>query len=422
MLGVVKDSFYNVDWEKKAYERAEQLAEKDKQMLLSIFKNKTQNGNSARDLEKTARDIINFKRKFLPKKPLSEATFEELKESFGALFASTSSYHTIKDYRKHLLQFFKELRGKKYNPLDYDFMRGNDKIMKAKKSRVANSKQVLTQEEIETLINECGSLRDKAYIMASFDTMSRVGALVRVKIKDVIFKGKDIWLNLEKTKEEEAFKVGLTFSQPYVRKWLAVHPNHKPEQYLFCAKRRENGKTGYGIWRYSAISYTLKELIRKTGIKKPIHTHIFRGSGSTFWKSIGATDQTIENRGGWARGSKALRETYFVFEKEESHDSAKALLTGQKAPQEVPRFTPTLCVMCNWQNEAGAEYCFNCHHQLALKEVAKEANLITILQAELEKTRKQQEIAQNKFAELEKIVKASTKQDLDKVMKKRKRN
>jgi len=395
------DTFYRKDWEAIAYKAAEELPDKDKKLLLSLFKKKSEQGNSGRDLEKTGRDVITFKRKFLPDKPLSEATFEELAAIFGKIFKSSASYYTIKDYRKHLIQFYREKDGENFNPIKYEFMRcKNDKLMKAKKSKMINKKQVLNQDEVKVLVDACKDWRDKAFIMISFDVMARVGALSRLKVKDIFTKGKDIWLTFEKTKEEQDFKVGLTFSQPYLRKWIALHPDYKPEQYLFCAairektdgkKGKERKKTKYGQWEYSAIQQMFIRLMKETKISKHVNAHIFRGSGSTFWKAIGGNDQTIENRGGWARGSKALRETYFVFEEEESHESAKALLTGQKPAQEIPKFVPLTCVMCNWQNEAGAEYCFNCHHRLALKDVAKEENLISQLQQEVKDNRKQTE-------------------------------
>jgi len=80
----------------------------------------------------------------------------------------------------------------------------------------------------------------------------------------------------------------------------------------------------------------------------------------------------------------------------------------------VPRFTPTLCVMCNWQNEAGAEYCFNCHHQLALKEVAKDENKFTALTRKME--------AQDKIIhEIINNLKTGDRGDFEKLWKKMKR-
>ena len=396
---MAEDAFYRQDWAKAADKRLGELPEDDRKVVERLFRKKKEQGNDDRDLEKTARDISLFRRKFLPEKSLSKTSIAELKTVFGKLFESDASYYTICDFRKHLRQFYRELQGDQYNPLHYDFMRGaNPKTMKGKKRSLRNLKQVLGQDEIEALVKACKSWRDKAYIMVSFDVMARVGTLARVKIKDVFYKGKDIWLRFDTTKEGGAFEVGLTFSRPFIAKWMAMHPDPRTEQYLFCAafrppsphsgrgkgsKPTPKQKTQYGLWDYSTISKMLRKAATDSNLKTKIHSHIFRGSGATFWKQMGSPDQEIEQRGDWTPGSESLRGSYIVFEKEASHESAKARLRGEKPKQATTKLAPTTCAMCQWENEPGQEFCFNCHHQLSIKEVAKEASRVSEMQQQL---------------------------------------
>ncbi|GEM_PF-6904095 len=394
------DAFYRKDWAAMADTTVERMNPKDAEVVRRIFKQKKNMGNSERDLEKTARDIYTFWVQFVKPKALADMSREELQDIFGKIFRSDKSYYTIKDYRKHLLQFYRELQGDDFNPLHYYFMRGGDKVMKAKKSRLTNSREVLDQNEIKQLVNAATNWRDKAYVMVSFDLMVRVGSLLRLKMKDVKRQGKDIWLTFEKTKEEEAFKAGLTISEPAFSKWLALHPDPRPDQFVFCARRkvrqvkidseREEARgervirpTNYGMLDYNALRDMLKTLMLKAGIKKHLHAHIFRGSGSTFWKKMGANDQIIEKRGGWAAGSKALRETYLVFQKEESHEMTKSLISGIKPEMEKPIFSPTACVKCGWTNDKDVEFCFNCNRRLSLEGTAKESNRLEQVEAEL---------------------------------------
>ena len=62
---------------------------------------------------------------------------------------------------------------------------------------------------------------------------------------------------------------------------------------------------------------------------------------------------------------------------------AKGLITGERPKVETPIFHPNVCVVCQWSNEAGAEYCFNCHHRLEIKEIAQEENRISALETQL---------------------------------------
>ncbi len=369
--------FYGRDWKATAYRVVALLPEKDQKVVKSLLKRKIKAANSDRDLEKTVRDISNFKSKFFPNKQLYDASKEELEDAFSKLYKSNLSYFTIIDFRKHVRQFYKEMLGDNYNPIHFEF-KVNPKVMRRKKATLESGKDSLSQEEVETLVKACDNWRGKAYIMMSFDAMARVQSLLSMKIKDVEKDGKGTyWLNL-KTKEGTV-KVDLTFSAPYYVKWLALHPDPNPEQYLFCTKR--NGK--YEVWGYNACKLLLDKLKKKTGMKKRLHTHIFRRSGANFWKQLGVSDQVIEKRGDWVGGSKSLRTSYLSSNEGEAHEASQAALKGTKPKSAVSIFTPTVCVMCQWQNLPDAEYCFNCHHKLSILEIAKEANRMSEMQAEL---------------------------------------
>lgn len=380
----MRDLFYNRDWEQDAERQLATLQPADQKILKEVLRKKRAQGNTPRDLEKTARDIAIFQRRFFPGRALAKVALTELEGAYAQLFASAASYATIRDFSKHLRQFYQELQGDDYNPLKYRFMRGG-KNMKRKKAQSLMGKPVLTQEEIEQLVRATADWRLKAYIMVSFDAMQRVGELLRVKRKDVFFKGKDTWLRIATTKEG-ANEVGLTFSQPYLAKWMALHPDPKPDQYLFCS-RRINPKR-YGIWSYTVLWNVLHALVERAGIKKRIHSHIFRRSGSNFWRKMGSPMSAIEDRGGWARGSMTLQETYLKTDLEASHDAVKSIISGKPVKREEPRFKSQVCINCQWPNEADIEYCFNCHQKLSVTEVAKEESRFSRLESEVAELKK----------------------------------
>lgn len=383
--------FYGRDWKAQAYRAVALLPPGDRKIVENLLARKIKAANSDRDLEKTVRDIYTFKKKFFPKKQLCEVSREELDDAFTKLYTGAAKYYTITDYRKHVRQFYKEKFGEDYNPLRFEF-KVNPKIMKRKKKELESGKASLSQQEVETLVKACNNWRDKAYIMMSFDTMARVQSLLTMKIGDVEKDGKGAyWLNL-KTKEG-AVKTDLTFSAPYYAKWLALHPDARPDQYLFCTKR--NGK--YGAWGYNAAKLLLAKLGKLTKIQK-LHTHIFRRSGANFWKQLGVSDQVIEQRGDWVGGSKALRTSYLSSNEGDAHEVSQAALKGTKPKSAVSIFTPTVCVVCQWQNLPDAEYCFNCHHRLSVKEIAKEASRVSEMQEQLKEMERKQE-AQKKEME-----------------------
>lgn len=377
--------FYNRDWEEQANRILPLFPEDDRAIVQRIFAKKKAQGNSGRDLEKTGRDIWTFKKKFFPGKSLSKLTKEDVAGAFSKLYNGDAAYYTITDYRKHIRQFYRELLGDDYNPLHYKFD-VNPKLMTRKKKELEHGKDSLTQGEIESLAAACDNWRDKAYIMMSFDTMARVQSILSMQVKDAIRdEHGEIWLNL-KTKEG-AIKVDLTFSAPYFSKWLSLHPDPRPDQYLFCARR----KGVLQAWGYNAAKLLLLRLKEKTKIKKRLHTHIFRRSGANFWKQMGVSDQVIERRGDWTWGSKALRTSYLSSNESEAHEASSAALKGTKPKTAVSIFTPIICVVCQWQNLPDTEYCANCHHKLSVKEIAKESSRMAEMQQQLAKMTAEQE-------------------------------
>lgn len=374
------DDFHKTDWDSMAKAALQSMPEKDQAIIKLMFKEKMARGNTDRTLEKTARDLRLFWTHYAKGKPLADLSLDDLKEAFTDLFRSTSSYYTILDYRKHLKQFYKQALGDKYNPIHFEFMNGSTKLMSKKKSQMQESKDILEQEEVERLIAAVPKWRDKAYIMVAFDIMARGGDLTKLRIKDVTRKNEDVWLHLPDTKEG-ASNVGLTFSAPHLLKWLSLHPDPQPEQFVFCTTNK-GGKV-YRRWSYRGIYAMLKLAFKTAHIQKKAGLHVFRRSGATFWKLEGADDQTIENRGNWSRGSKALRESYYRVNTVQSHEQAKSLITGKPVKKEEVRFKPVICLNCQWANPPGTEWCQNCHHKASVESYVKERTELDTMKAQM---------------------------------------
>ncbi len=370
------DPFYHTNWRANAERSVASLPIEDRVVMREMFKKKIAAGVSDRRLEKIARDISIFQRKHL-RKPLSKASLEDLEKTFGALFRSDASYYTLQDYAKHVREFLRQLQGDAFNPLRYEFMHGG-KAMSKKRAQMLNNHVVYTQEEIRRHADALAAPRDKALQMTLFDVTCRCGELARVKLAQLTRKNGDLWLKGLATKEG-CNDVGLTFSAPVVLKWLSVHPDPRPGQYLFCAKKI-NGQ-GYGMWTHSAMSRALRDGWKRAGIDKPFKLHAFRSSGACFWKFVvKVEDQDVENRGNWARGSRALRESYLVVAPEQSHERAKARLAGRPVASEEVRLQVQTCPKCQWPNEPKIKFCSNCHHQLSMAANAKEKSRISLLE------------------------------------------
>jgi len=169
------DPFYRTDWRANADRSVARMPAPDRAVMKLLFKKKIAAGVSDRRLEKISRDVSIFQHNHL-RKPISEATLEDLERTFGVLFRSDASYYTLQDYAKHVREFLRQLQGDAFNPLRYEFMHGG-KAMSKKRAQMLNNHVVYTQEEIQHHAEALTAPRDKALQMVLFDATCRCGEL-----------------------------------------------------------------------------------------------------------------------------------------------------------------------------------------------------------------------------------------------------
>jgi len=93
---------------------------------------------------------------------------------------------------------------------------------------------------------------------------------------------------------------------PRLREYLNYHPHkNDPEAWLFL-KIDENGKL-----TYFQFLKRLKKAIKRTGIKKHIHPHLFRHTRLTIWARI-YTEQVLKALANWSPSSD-MAEVYVHF-------------------------------------------------------------------------------------------------------------
>ncbi len=136
---------------------------------------------------------------------------------------------------------------------------------------------LLSEEEIEKLINACGHPRDRALVASLYESGARISELGNLKIKHVKFDQYGAVLMVDgKTGMR---RVRIIFSSPYLATWLENHSfRDNPEAFVWVGI----GTVGRNVpMQYGAIRMLLKRIAERAGIKKKIHPHLFRHSRST---------------------------------------------------------------------------------------------------------------------------------------------
>ncbi|MFH1237505.1 MAG: tyrosine-type recombinase/integrase, partial [Candidatus Aenigmatarchaeota archaeon] len=167
-----------------------------------------------------------------------EATREDIEKLVAKINLSDYADWTKRDHRKTLKKFYKWLEG--------DGEEFPKKVRWIKLGQVNNKKtaeEMLTQEEVKRLIESASNIRDKAIIAILYESGCRIGELVGLKIKSVVFKDNNL-VHIQVTGKTGYRPIPLVSSVPYLSTWINNHPtrNDPEAKLLVSVGTINNGK------------------------------------------------------------------------------------------------------------------------------------------------------------------------------------
>ena len=227
------------------------------------------------------------------KKPLKAVTTVDMERFVEALddggIVSTKGAHYAADtksgIKKTVRKFWKWLAGgNKVYPETVEWIETHCAIKEV---------SALTRDEIEQMIDQTASVRDKALLMVLFDSGARVEELLNVRLKPEHLFWKEetgcymVRLEYSKTKPRT---ISLPLSTRLLKAWLENHPaKGNPQAQVFPLT--------YG---------NLRMLIHRIGrrvLKKRVTPHMLRHSSATFYANKLKNRYKLCYRYGWAMSS-----------------------------------------------------------------------------------------------------------------------
>ena len=191
------------------------------------------------------------------------------------------SDETKADFKKTIKKFYKWLYGN--NEHYPDLVDWIDTYVKEKEI------PALTREEIERMIEQTASIRNKAIIMILFDSGCRVEECLNIKLKDFTRK-EDYFLVRIAYSKTKPRTISLPMSTKLVEDWLSIHPQKKnPEAQLFPI-------------HYPNLRKSLQRIGRRI-LNKPVNPHLLRHSSATYYANK-LTYFQLCYRYGWSMSSK----------------------------------------------------------------------------------------------------------------------
>lgn len=224
---------------------------------------------------------------------------------------------------------------------------------------------LLTNKEVERLVDACNSFRDKTLVMLLYGTGCRIGELLSARLKDIIDHHGQTALRVKGKTGEHYYYIAYA-ALPYLNQYLASLSTADPEDRLFPLA-------------YRSIHGLLARAANRAGINKRVYPHLFRHMRNTYLiKKVGKDKAKMIM--GYASTSSEIDNYLHLIEQ----DTTAAFLESEGHPTEeqvtldpeIQLPEPVECPRCHFVNIVGSNFCARCtlpfHGDVAEEETMAE--------------------------------------------------
>ncbi len=282
-------------------------------------------------------------------------------QDFFAYLAEESTLNERREAQIAIRQFLGVERGNKRAPA----------ILFAKlkgKNGSLTRNDLLTEAEVQALIDACDHPRDRAFIATLWDTGARVDEVCSIKAADVRptqYGAYDVTLSRSKTFERN---VACFEAAPYLRTWLNMLGKTGDGASLWTSRRR--GEDGIDV---EGARYILRAAVAKAresgklAARKRVYPHLFRHSRATRLVEMDYHETKLTARLGWALSSRQIARYVHLAAMGDIDEEAR--IHGIKAkPREPLGLRKVACPHCEAPNSPSDRFCSACGSVLDAKE------------------------------------------------------
>lgn len=283
--------------------------------------------------------------------------------------------------RAYLTKFFKWL----YNPHVGNAVRPTPPIvenighLKRREMSIYKPTDLWTEEDDRLFLKYCPSKRMKCYHTVSMDMSSRPHEILKLKIRDIVFKtsGNYKYAEVLLNGKTGTRHIPLINSIPHVKDYLDhEHPQpSNPRAPFICGIGKSLGRAigeralfkiydNYKKEYFPKLMYNPnitpedKQKIREL-LKKPWNPYIRRHTGLTE-KSFMLKSHVLNQYAGWTQGSVMSQKYLHYFGNESSENILEAYGIITKDKNQSSILAPKQCPNCNEPNKPDSKFCGKC--------------------------------------------------------------
>jgi len=254
--------------------------------------------------------------------------------------------------------------------------------LRRKEHSIYKPTDMWTQDDDLLFLKYCPSKRDRCYHTISRDSSCRPHELLKLKIKDVIFKfaGDRQYAEILVNGKTGQRHIPLINSLPYLKDWLDEHPQSgNPNAILICGFFKSLGRQ----LRIESINHTYAKykneifpkllddpnipIEDKTKIKellkKPWNPYLRRHSALTEKSKI-LKESTLRQHAGWTPNSN-MHQRYVHYFGNESNESILEAYGLKPKLEEINKLKPVSCPNCGELNKIDSKFCAKCRMVLS---------------------------------------------------------
>jgi integrase len=236
-------------------------------------------------------------------------------------------------------------------------------VKKKDQPRVQAS-DILTEQEIEKLIEVAEHPRDKAFISLLYELGARISEIGNLRIKDISRDKYSYIIDISGKTGHRTPRV--IQSDPYLTTWLNMHPmRDDPDAPLWVTiGERQGGRMKYGSFRA-----LLLRLVKKARLKKRIHPHLFRHTRVThLLRNKQINESQCKVYFGWQPSSTMLSE-YSHLVSADVNDALLKMHGLEKEEKQEKKIKQ--CPRCKAVNTKSDLFCRRCGSILDVKTAIK---------------------------------------------------
>jgi Site-specific recombinase XerD len=211
---------------------------------------------------------------------------------------------------------------------------------------------ILSQSEIEKLIDACRNPRDKALISFLYESGCRKGELVSIRLENVTFTEFGATVTIPKGKTGSR-TIPVVYSASYLHQWIESHPTKGQSDPIFCSLQEP-----FSQFSFSGLKHLMQTLQERTGIKKKVYPHLFRHSRASHLANQ-FTEQQLKQFLGWTAGSN-MAAVYVHLSQRDIQNAVLKSYGIESYTEDKDTFKVGRCPRCKELNPETSAYCGKC--------------------------------------------------------------